>query len=359
MKALRVFLAGGLLGFGLATAPTTEATYPGRNGDLAFSAVGLGPPGQPSVLWRLNPRTDKMRQLTQPAPSCRWRDFWNDSDVQWSPEGRSLTYFHWDSCSGSASRVGVWIMAGDGSRGRRIALATRDAMPMFSPDGKRVAVLWLKFFGDPLDVETQSLKPVLSVFGTRDRAVLNETGLPRLLGLVDQGSDWGVSGRIALASYRPRTGQRIEAVRADGDSRRRLTSAVRDGPLRGPSVDAEPSWGPDGRRLVFVRTREVPLPSRPRDAARTSQVTRQMSNVWLARAGARPDSGRRLTRLRFAHNPAFSPDGCSIVFSTPGGIYTLPASGGPVRRVVALGHRMRWGLTWQALSRGRPPRKCT
>src|SRR5215210_8282976 len=244
----------------LALAPSAGATFPGRNGDLAFSAHGSGPPGGAAVVWRLDRGTKHIRQLTRPAPSCRWRDDWADSDVQWSPSGRSLAYFHWDTCSGAGSRVGVWIMAADGSRPRPIALLdARDAMPMFSRDGERLAVLWSKFFGDPLDVETQSRRPVLSVLGAHDGGVLRETELPRPLALVAQGADWGPSGRIAFAAYRPRFGQRIETVLPDGRGRSRLTARLLHGPLRGPSIDAEPSWSPDGKALALLRTRDVVL----------------------------------------------------------------------------------------------------
>ena len=65
----------------------------------------------------------------------------------------------------------------------------------------------------------------------------------------DENPSWSPDGkRIVFASWRDRNAE-IYVMEADGNNPRNLTNH--------PFKDWDPSWSPDGRRIVFVSDREV------------------------------------------------------------------------------------------------------
>src|SRR4051812_18936355 len=86
----------------LAAVPAAEASFPGRNGLIAFA--GEGPPfnrfRQGAFTIRgVNPRSGRVRQLTHVPRRCG-RDgwAWADTDPSFSASGRLLTYLHIGDC---------------------------------------------------------------------------------------------------------------------------------------------------------------------------------------------------------------------------------------------------------------------
>ena len=89
-------------------------------------------------------------------------------------------------------------------------------------------------------------------------------------------------GKIAFVSSRDGNPE-IYTINTNGTNLTRLTND--------PAVDDEPAWSPDGRRIAFVRNREIYVMN-----ADGSNVVRTFS------AG-------------FAQSPSWSPDGTKIVYS--------------------------------------------
>jgi TolB protein len=134
---------------------------------------------------------------------------------------------------------------------------------------------------------------------------------PRLLALAAVAASFAASGcddrpgRIAFG----RAGD-IWTARADGSHPRRLTSG------RGPEED--PSWSPDGRRLVY------------RDSRRGFNLNDEI--YVMDRDGSH---SRNLTRSPRTNDwgPAWSPDGTLIAFNSATRLYVMRPDGTGRRRV--------------------------
>jgi Tol biopolymer transport system component len=148
-------------------------------------------------------------------------------------------------------------------------------------------------------------------------------------------------------------GTRIYVAPADRpDSARTLTQ-----PGMGQG-DSEPAWSPDGRLIAFARCfscdrrreRNV-IYVTTLDGTRLGRLTTGSSPTWavtgqlaLVRSGSiyTIDSrGQHLRELTTGKpkdsSPDWAPDGQRIVFERRYDIYTIPAAGGPVRRLTTNG----------------------
>jgi TolB protein len=117
----------------------------------------------------------------------------------------------------------------------------------------------------------------------------------------------------------------IFVVNADGSRKRRLT--------RSPGTEGQPSWSPDGRRILFTRTGPPGIPT-----------------VYVMNADG--SGKRRLTDSRgSSFDPAWSPDGAHIVFtreSPDGGngtAHVIASDGSGERRLVTNPWLDQWA-TW-------------
>jgi TolB protein len=144
---------------------------------------------------------------------------------------------------------------------------------------------------------------------------------------------WSADGStIAFASKRSGTFD-LYAMGADGSGTRRLTSTKED--------DGQPSWSPDGRRIVFVRGASGRLFVMAADGSGAHRLTDEEAEegepawspdgrwiVYVRKAPGsstrelwlvRPDGSgkRRLTSMNaVALGPAWSPDTRQVVFSS-------------------------------------------
>jgi Tol biopolymer transport system component len=100
------------------------------------------------------------------------------------------------------------------------------AVPVWSPDGKLISYVRTALYASRPD-------------GSNPRQLVRRRS-------VSGGYDWSPDGSRVVFSYESRNGFRLGLVRRDGTGQRRL---VRNG--------EEPSYSPDGRWIVFVRTSEL------------------------------------------------------------------------------------------------------
>ena len=256
----------------LALAIPAFATYPGKNGRIAFIA---GPD-----VYTMNPDGSDVKQLTNLGPDNS--AFWES----WSPDGKQIVFSEYPA----PDFIGqLWLMNVDGS-GRHLLLAENDfddERASFTPDGSSVVFARCRLDsetcaiyqigvagGSPsaitsFELGIQDLSPQysasgqLAFTGVARRGILSAIYLkgpdgegPRQLTpapLTLRQPDWSPDGhRIAVAShYGTPQNEEIWVIDTDGDGLRQLTNNGNDY-FNGPH-DFQPSWSPQGDAIVFVR----------------------------------------------------------------------------------------------------------
>jgi TolB protein len=164
----------------------------------------------------------------------------------WSPQGNLVAFTRGRVFAGASTNNEIYVMRPDGSEAQNITQhPANDALPSWSPDGKRLV------FRSTRD-------------GNKDLYVIDVdgTGLTRLttsLG-TDTFPHWSPLGdRIVFASDRAGDFE-IYTVQPDGSSLEQLTHS--------PGLDMHPVWSPDGQWICFASARggfkdERPLTGNP------------------------------------------------------------------------------------------------
>jgi TolB protein len=234
-----------------------------------------------------------------PAAGSPWRPCW-------SPDGKEIAF----SMSGS-----IWKIARGETVARELtANSTYDSAPAWSPDGR-----WITYTAEDsqgvnlmlLNVATGestpltkgsrlNLDPAWSPDGSKVAFVRNEPG-----------------GRFHIYYMPFENGQAGSMVRITNENdfgRARLYFSRQDDHV-------QPTWSPDGKELILVSNRNIPLGS---------------GALW--RMPVEPDGMRKATMIHreetlYRTRPRWSPDGKRIFYASHRGsqynnLYVLPASGG-------------------------------
>jgi dipeptidyl aminopeptidase/acylaminoacyl peptidase len=289
LAVARVLLT--LFALAAAVAPAAEATFPGRDGAIAFAQRTVSgdladPPVEHTRIATRHATGTRDRilvdcELTGGLPTsgnCAGTSYRSPS---YSPDGGRIVF-------DAGARIGV--MAADGSRLTLLpAVTANDGDPAFAADGRRIV------FTGTNDRGTTDLY-VRSVDGGAAQLIINDAGEP----------SWSSRGVIAYV----RSGN-VYVARPGGRHRRWVTSGV------------SPDWSPDGRRLLFVR----PL------ATLTFDVP--IGRMYVA--GAHGEDLRRIGPAADASNPKWSPQGNWIVYEVfEAGVFTKKLGSSAPAREVAL-----------------------
>src|SRR5215472_4559608 len=120
---IRVFHRMALGAAVLASTLPAHATFPGKNGRIAFV---VGPD-----IYTMNPNGTDIKQLTNLGPDAN--AFWES----WSPDGRQIVFNEYRPPDFVAQ---LWLMNADGGNQRLLLADTDfdDERPSFTPDGNSV-----------------------------------------------------------------------------------------------------------------------------------------------------------------------------------------------------------------------------
>jgi TolB protein len=262
-----------------ALALPASATFPGKNGRIAFVGGNIGPSG--GDIFTMNPDGSEVTQLTTFAANggaacCGF----------WSPDGRQLVFA---AQPAGAPTYQLWIMNADGSNQRQLLNDPDgyDQEPSFSPDGSQI--VFTRFN---------------AVFqGAIYRIQGDGTGLTAL---ADFSPDGDISDFDPVYSPDGQTiafdsilrGGLIYAVflmNPDGSHIRPVSPAWLEGQM--------PDWSPDGEKMIFS-TRTLYPPN---------TVTRQ---IWAMTTDADDAGLEQITFPGLSNDigPVWSPQGDAIAF---------------------------------------------
>jgi Tol biopolymer transport system component len=198
--------------------------------------------------------------------------------------GGSATRLAFSSDAGGHPEI--FVLPGEGGTARRVTRSSgSNKLPVFAPDGR-------------------SLIFVSDRTGNYElwRVRVDGSGLKRLTRGLDVGTaQWSPGGRrIAVSSY-GFASYELYTIRPDGTGKKVLAKAL--------SNEVQPAWSPDGRRIVYVRTCEVP------EKCMDFPTTRRDRDGELYVVGADGGPQRPLARTPAVESdPRWSPNGRAIVF---------------------------------------------
>lgn len=271
----------------LAVASAAQATFPGRNGEIAYLDVWGSDVEISTDLYRVCPSGSHDRRLLSGGA-------WDMGSAAFSPDGR---WFAADGHIGynDDSHISVGVVTG--KRLHRVSRPPRralDTAPVWSPKGGAIAFTRTRYDLD---------------FNVRSTAVrIYSDGHGRFLAR-GFGPAWSVRDRIAFMRGNPNefSTQQIYVASVKQGTARRLTT--------GYAAD----WSPDGRRLVL--TRQVKGKAGP-----DGQLAVEIAVISA--------DGTGLRRLANGGGASWSPDGDRIAFVTPDGYAAvISPSGRGLRRL--------------------------
>lgn len=274
--AIRLLSVVGLLVGALNVTGSAQATFPGRNGAIAFE--GLQDQGR-SEIFTVRADGEHLRQLThEPSGSLAY-------SARFSPDGRQITYcVASESCEYKYGSLDarIWVMNRDGSNQHQVTNDPSyfDADPNWSPDGHHIVFSRCSVRFRTCDID------VMNADGSHIRTLIGGHWHHGTPAYSPDGS------MIAFSSDKGGYDTRIWVARSDGSHPRPITPAS----LFGSGVN----WAPDSSRIFFT--------GHAFDNGR----------VWTVRPNG--SDRRQLTHFP-SYSGGYSPNGRKLIatdFSVPG-----------------------------------------
>ena len=271
-------------------AGSANATQPGSNGLIAFSANGSSDPTQNGLL-AMNPDGAGVHQIDAATSP--------DRQPAWSPDGQRVAF--------SADRTGsgdIYVVGADGTGLTQLTNdPEHDEWPTWSPDGSKIAF--------------RSSRTGNSTIWVMDANGDNQTLLSPLDSNYDEPA-WSPDGtKIAVRSDRSGASH-IWVMNSDGTGLQDVTPA-------GPANSGYPSWAPDGTKIAFAGQSDVFVVNA--DGSGTPTNITNSSSLIEQRPSWSPD-GRKIVYARYNPFAAYAGDiyvsnadgsGATKVTNIPGG----------------------------------------
>ncbi len=293
----------GVLALLVVSARPASASFPGRAGKIAFVSDASG---SDDILVMNGDGSGRENLTTGPE---------DDSEPAWSPDGRRLVFVR------AGPQPVIYVMRDDGQGLRRV---TAGASPAWSPDGARI--VFSRRAGRGADLYVGRLG------GQRIRRLTRTA-------VAESEPEWSPDGRlVAFARPGQAGGAHVYVMRSDGRGVRRVTS--------GPLEDSSPTWSPDGRMISFVRDDETTGQARVYVTTLDGKRVRPLVGKLQLDPAANLES-----------DPSWSPDGKRVVFVRGarlyGDLYVARADGRFLRRLTdnALDQVLDRQPAWQPLPR--------
>jgi len=245
----------------LAVPTRASATFPGSNGDIAFT--------RNNHIWVIHRDGQQVNLGTGHHPA-------------YSPDGSRIAFVRFPGIR----RGHIWTMAADGTDRTPVTFGPHfDSAPSWSPDGARI-VFSRSRSGFPADIFTVAVSPPLS-----DPVEVTDTPGNEF------DTEWSPDGtRIAFGVDLCRPGVcnlHLGVVDVDGDDYTLLTP---DG-----ATDVDPNWSPDSSTLIFA-------------SDRLGDATQDLDVYTIPATGGTPTRITAAAGAAVDREPIWSPDGTHIAF---------------------------------------------
>jgi Tol biopolymer transport system component len=269
----------------LAILPATSlATYPGRNGVIAYTGSERSSSDSRFEIFTIPPAGGSPSRLTHNDRP--------DTSPAWSADGKKIAFVRSDGYRNHKSAV--WIMEADGHNQHLVTSLGFD--PHFSPGGRRI-VLALPHSIATIGLGGDNLRRV--VLGSRIRSIQNPQYSP-------DGKRIAFDGVPKGNDVNPS----IWIVHADGSHLRRLTR-----PQQKYGYDEGPDWRPDGRRLIFLHSDCNERGCEQAVYSVRADGSRQRRIAWNSYPGVYSPTGNRVALQLVGWDTIYQNVRCADVFT--------------------------------------------
>jgi TolB protein len=287
-------------------APLSQATPPGKNGEIAFARFRFMNSPLRQEIWVANPDGSGLHRITTAGAN------YLQSNPSWSPDGSKLLFSSCAPSHGSAcgGRQTIWSVNADGSNLRMLSKACHrtgthraafarcpdDLQAAYSPNGNKIA--YLRYTGViGIAIANGNLRHVhpLLPFG-------NKSGAPNIDAIAwsPNGSQLAFSVHNDSKRAKPAGGRAIYVINTNGSSLRRVTPWNLHAGGQG-NLD----WSPDSSKILFSTV--------------TYQGQAGLSYGDIYTIHTNGSGLQRLTNFPVDTSVqlgSYSPDGTQIVFAT-------------------------------------------
>jgi dipeptidyl aminopeptidase/acylaminoacyl peptidase len=252
-----------------------EEILQGLNRGRNVSQVAVSPDGK-RLAWIEGPRdggeirvapfddlkkSTRVSAATKPGADCR------ENDVVWEPDSKAVAFF--SDCAAPGDQADLYLSRLDGNPAHRLTqLKGYESSPEFSPDGMRVAFLYVEGATRPAGA-LAAMKPPAGVIGEDGVEVQRvatvpvngaASGVPTMVtpaNLHVYEFDWAPDSKsLAYIAANP-PGEnnwwvaKLYTQALPGQAKPILDPAELKGPLHGMQI-AVPRWSPDGKAIAFI-----------------------------------------------------------------------------------------------------------